>query len=1109
MKTMLFQKKCLYLQADYTTFYQLPFNGVTKGLRYVFLLMAVISTLQTVCQNYVKTENCLDVTGTRCITDIQYFDGIGRKSVSASNGVNTEGKYVYTMQTYDTNGREYEQWLPAVGSMTTVYPSYSDFQSLSNDTYNGDTYGFSQNQYDALDRVVTVKGGGGAWHNAGKKVVTHFDTNLDGSVRRFEANSSDNSLQDMGFYTLGSLSREVVINEDSLISEVYKDFLDRTILERSITADSLYDTYYVYNERNQLSFVLTPEFQKSGFKEKFGYEYRYDEHGQMVKRMRPQCEEERFFYDSEGRVVYTEDAVERYKFFFYDNLGRQVIKGSCGNFNYHHYENVIMQTQEDGLFGTGYLYTQPWALTHASLDEVSFYDNYLFLTRSIATASPNYSSLTNSNAVNAKGLLTGNAVRTSSGNILLTVYYYDEKGRVTDKRETLLGGGFKRTLTTYSFTDKPLTETITLTTGNITTSIVKTYSYYNSNDKLESISIAFNNGTPVTVAEYAYNDLGQLSKLTRGGLAGATDYAYNIRGWITSITSLKFCEWLHYTDGWGTPYYSGNISTQQWMADNENVKRGYKFYYDGLGRMTKAEYGEGELLNTHVDRYTEWVKEYTSSNAIRKIERYGKKNGNSYGKIDNLRLYYSGMRLNKVKEDASPLTYTGAFDFVSTTVGEPTTRQYDYYKDGSLRWDANKGIALITYDRYNMPARVQFTNGNRTEYEYSATGQRLKTIHRTAVPNISVPIGSTIALNASNTLSVDSVNYFGDFIFENGLLTKYLFDGGYASITNGQPTWHYYCQDHLGNIRAVVNHDGSVEQRNHYYPFGAIYGDLAYNDGLQKYKYNGKELDRMHGLNFYDYGARQYDPLLGMFTQMDPLAEKYYGVNPYAYCGNSPIRFVDPDGKEIWISYYNENNELQRFKYEIGMTCEVDNTHAQNIVNNLNAMAQNEDGYVVVDALVGSSSQYGFIQANTVSSDNVEGFWDSQTSTVYLQDPSNTLTFAEETFHIYQKENGRGGKYAVNEVEAKLFSAKMNLEIDGWNALRAGEKIAGSNEPGHGQYNEAMSFLLFSGYNHEQFIYAAKHFLLDTLGGAYYSKHGYSVGKIYKEPLIKRFLPVK
>ena len=91
------------------------------------------------------------------------------------------------------------------------------------------------------------------------------------------------------------------------------------------------------------------------------------------------------------------------------------------------------------------------------------------------------------------------------------------------------------------------------------------------------------------------------------------------------------------------------------------------------------------------------------------------------------------------------------------------------------------------------------------------------------------------------------------------------------------------------------------EQRNHYYPFGAIYGDLAYNDGLQKYKYNGKELDHMHGLNFYDYGARQYDPLLGMFTQMDPLAEKYYGVNPYAYCGNSPINAIDNNGERTKV----------------------------------------------------------------------------------------------------------------------------------------------------------------------------------------------------------------
>lgn len=900
---MMIKNKCLYLQAVSTMYHHLENKSVTKMLRYTLLLMVALTTLQAVGQNYVKTENYLDETGSRFTTDIQYFDGIGRKSVSASNGVNPNGKYVYTMQTYDVNGLEAERWLPAVGSLTVASPSYSDFESLSSGTYNGNYYGFSENRYDALDRVVTIRGAGDEWHYEGRYVHKCYDVNTQDDVKRYKATQNGDSLICTGSYPVGSLTMEETTDEDGKRTQVYKDFLERTVMERSITADSLYDTYYVYNDRSQLCFVLTPEYQKSGYKDLFGYNYRYDEHGQIIKKIRPQCREERLFYDLGGRVIYTEDAVGQYKFFFYDNLGRQVIKGSCSNFNYHNYKDVVMQIQEDGLFGTGYLYAHPSSLTGASLDEATFYDNYQFLTRSIAMSSPSISLLTKANAANAAGLLTGRAVRTSSNQMLLTVYYYDSKGRIVDQRETLLNGGFKKTVTNYSHTNKPLTQTVTLTKGGVTTSVVKTYSYYNSNDQLQNISIAYNNASPVRVAEYEYNDLGQLLKVTRGGVAGETSYTYNLRGWTTSITSNKFSEWLHYTDGLGTPCYSGNISTQQWKADNEGFRRGYKFYYDGMGRMTKAQYAEGDAMNTHVDRYTEWVKEYTSSNSIRKIERYGKKNANTFGKIDNLRLYYNGLRLYKVKEDAAPLTYAGAFDFVSNTVGEPASGQYEFYYDGSLKWDANKNIALIEYGRYNMPTRVQFTNGNRTEYEYSATGQRLRTIHRTAVPNISVPMGSTITLNASNTLSVDSLNYCGDFIFENGQLSKYLFDGGYATFTNGQSTWHYYYQDHLGNIRAVVNHDGTVEQRNHYYPFGAVYGDIAYNDGLQKYKYNGKELDRMHGLNFYDYDARQYDPLLCMFTQTDPLAEKYYGVNPYAYCANNPINAIDTDGR--YITYFN------------------------------------------------------------------------------------------------------------------------------------------------------------------------------------------------------------
>ena len=88
-----------------------------------------------------------------------------------------------------------------------------------------------------------------------------------------------------------------------------------------------------------------------------------------------------------------------------------------------------------------------------------------------------------------------------------------------------------------------------------------------------------------------------------------------------------------------------------------------------------------------------------------------------------------------------------------------------------------------------------------------------------------------------------------------------------------------------------------LEQVTHYYPFGGIFGDATLNAGTQPYKYNGKEFDHTHGLDWYDYGARMYDPILLTWNAIDPLAEKYYNVSPYAYCINNPIMFIDSDGE--------------------------------------------------------------------------------------------------------------------------------------------------------------------------------------------------------------------
>jgi RHS repeat-associated protein len=66
--------------------------------------------------------------------------------------------------------------------------------------------------------------------------------------------------------------------------------------------------------------------------------------------------------------------------------------------------------------------------------------------------------------------------------------------------------------------------------------------------------------------------------------------------------------------------------------------------------------------------------------------------------------------------------------------------------------------------------------------------------------------------------------------------------------------------------------------------------------GLNKYKYNGKELQDELGLNVYDYGFRDYDPALGRWNVIDPLSEKRIGWSPYTYCINNPVLRVDPNG---------------------------------------------------------------------------------------------------------------------------------------------------------------------------------------------------------------------
>ena len=865
------------------------------------ILMLCVSNIngQDTDQNYIKTDIMLDGSGTSKSTAVLYYDGLGRQSLTATKSAN--GKYIYKMQTYELFGRESEQWLPVTGSSDASYQTASQISTLSSSTYN-DSHAYVHNYYDALDRIVSTSDAGDAWH--GKNIIKrYFANDVSNVVKRYEAPlGATSTIIRNGNYLPNTLYAEETEDEDGHTTLTFKDKRGRLVLERR---DGNNDTYYVYDDFGNLRFVLSPQYQLSTDKNKYAYEYIYDARGRCVKKILPGCEYIQYWYDDADRVAFSQDATLRskglYRFMLYDNLGRTAVQGTCRSFVFSGGLAKVNLGSSSGLCGTGYTQYTSWSnetINSPEIETVTYYDSYDFLSTEMLGKCSNIAMLRMQQAENANSMVTGMVKRTSTGEYLYTASYYNRKGLPCDEFSTQPSGALIHKSIDYSFTGKPISEHFILYKNGQTITTDMSNEYNTNNDALTSTNLTIGNNNVHRVSLLEYNDLDRMILNTRSGSVGDVSYTYNLRGWTTTITGKGFLEKLYYADGIGTPCYNGNISSQQWKTDNETDMRGYKFTYDGLNRLTTATYGEHEDMSSNVGRYDEKITGYTANSAITGLQRNGQLNNRTYGLVDDLDITLNGNQLSRITDKIIPMLYAGASDFKDNTLSV-TGAEYQYNGNGALVSDANKGITKIEYDNMNNPRRIQFTNGNVAEYIYSASGEKLRTIHRTAVPNISLPIGAAIQLIPALTLSVDSTDYIGNFIFHNGKADKFLFDGGYCSFTSdNQPVYHYYTQDHLGNNRAVVNENGTLEQVTHYYPFGDVYGDAGLNTSAQPYKYNGKELDRMYRLDWYDYGARDYDAVVPMWTSVDPLCEKYYNISPYVYCEANPVLHIDKDGRE-------------------------------------------------------------------------------------------------------------------------------------------------------------------------------------------------------------------
>jgi RHS repeat-associated protein len=155
----------------------------------------------------------------------------------------------------------------------------------------------------------------------------------------------------------------------------------------------------------------------------------------------------------------------------------------------------------------------------------------------------------------------------------------------------------------------------------------------------------------------------------------------------------------------------------------------------------------------------------------------------------------------------------------------------------------------------------------------------------------------------------------------------------------------WFLMDHLGNTRVRFvdkNANGAVDLdfdddevheitgSDHYYPFGMSF-EGAFNEQqihLNRYKYNGKEWSDVSG--WYDYGFRYYDPVIGRFTGIDPIAEKYAFVSAYNYAENEPIANIDLWGLQRYDMIQDQavedlaSGKITREQYAQGLRDQAD-----------------------------------------------------------------------------------------------------------------------------------------------------------------------------------------
>jgi len=947
---------------------------------FLFTLCGLWSFLsaQSTDQNYILTRNYQTADGTSYLDQIQYFDGLGRQVETVQKAQSLKGATwvdLVNLTEYDVMGCDYKHWLPAPATGSSgAFVNPTDFTALANTQYTSSEKPYTTTEYEAspLNRVTGQYGAGNSWYAATKKVTSAYLTNGANEVARFYVNSNNQLQRDAVGYAANTLYKTVVADEDGKTSTEYKDKLGQIVMKQSST-DAV-NTYYVYDDFGHLRYVLPPLAadvlpagviaDNTAALQHYGYLYKYDERGNNVVKRLPGCDSICMVYDKANRMVLSQDGNQRVKHQWtvtkYDVQGRIAYMGFFPNSN----SRVQYKTIADAL-----IVTESYDVGNTSTSCVAGYTcNYFpecssFIIPLIVNYYDDYSFtslVTGGNALNwtnqptgydtqygsAKGLLTG--VRTYvadySRSYSVTALYYDYRGLVVQSRNKNLTDGYDIVYNAYSFTGKPMKTYKTHGINGASATVSEQYGYtYDNAERPLGIAYSLNGGATVTLADNTggYDELGRLVTKKRHNGIDTETFSYNIRNWTTQISSGNFRENLYYntlpTSATGTPCYNGNIAYQ--VTGNTVTSQtmySYRYTYDNLNRLTNAT---GYAYTTqqgptwgHDEIFT-----YDKMGNITSLTRnllWGLTS-------DNLTLHYNGNQLTYVDDAAySRNSYTiKEYQNKSTA----TSNEFAYDANGNMIKDLDRNIVTIRYNILNLPEYIQFKNGNVIKNLYDASGQKFRSDYYTYISStlVSLSDGQIMdpASSAPTNYTYSGTAYLGNVEYNiaktattvSGMttyrdaytLSRLYNPEGYAE-NPVNPNYYYYRKDHLGNNREVwLANTNTTVQQTQYYPSGLPW-ETGLNPSQQQRKYNEKEFLEMHGWDSYDYGARiMYPAIGGGFMTPDPHAEKYYSVSPYIYCLNNPVKFIDPDGRDIVITGALSQEALQQLQAKVGNSIEL------------------------------------------------------------------------------------------------------------------------------------------------------------------------------------------